>query len=466
MKTFQEFLDEALVASLVKAAARSLLKKKAVTQKVASASVKPSVSKTIKLPSKVTGFQTGRGSKYTYTQKPQSWPQTQRTAAKDPYHPTAPGVKQKSDYTMFTTPDASMTMRQRFVSGSKEPFYKGLPQSTTPRRGRAPVEVWNRYAEKGNRGAIHPGSPITDIQTTTRGSNVGLYGAQRKELRDRVKTGLQRPANIQALKKELGIKSMNSSNSSTTYRNLGAGRKESVKEQRDFFDFITEARRRMKVLRTAHYTSASNKAEILRSGFKDSPSTGTYHPDDRKGIVYTTPSSRVGGDYGYSRVNLRLVNPKMKSTDSPRDFGKNIKRWMSSASDEDINDKKGKPTSAVDQARSAFKKGDKVVRVPNAHGGFTPRPGQAQGSYVMMDKEVANKSIDRTPSRTMKAKGKKRRSQTQPKKKLQTESKARQDNESSRYEDDTYRTTQQKLNDPRLRKLRRFFNREVGRYTV
>lgn len=52
------------------------------------------------------------------------------------------------------------------------------------------------------------------------------------------------------------------------------------------------------------------------------------------------------------------------------------------------------------------------------------------------------------------------------KKKTQTESKAAQDIESSRYEDDVYRTTQQKLADPRLRKLRRFFNREVGRYTV
>jgi hypothetical protein len=181
-----------------------------------------------------------------------------------------------------------------------------------------------------------------------------------------------------------------------------------------FQEFLDEARR-MRVLRTAHYTSASNKDEILRSGFKDSPSTGTYHPDDRKGIVYTTPSSRVGSDYGSSRVNLRLVNPKMKSTDSPRDFGKNIKSWMASASDEDINDKKGKPTSSVDQARSAFKKGEKVVRVPNAHGGFTPRPGQAQGSYVMMDKEVANKSIDKNPPPTMRAKGKRRRTQTQPK---------------------------------------------------
>jgi len=52
------------------------------------------------------------------------------------------------------------------------------------------------------------------------------------------------------------------------------------------------------------------------------------------------------------------------------------------------------------------------------------------------------------------------------KKKTQTESKVRQDIESSKYEDDIYRTTQQKLADPRLRKLRRFFNREVGRYTV
>jgi len=180
-----------------------------------------------------------------------------------------------------------------------------------------------------------------------------------------------------------------------------------------FQEFIDEARR-IRVLRTAHYTSRSDKEKIMKSGFKDLPSTGTYHPDDRKGIVYTTPSSRVGSDYGGSRVNLRLINPKMKSTDSPRDFGKNIKSWMASASIEDINDKKGKPTSAVDQARSAFKKGTKVVRVPNAHGGFTPKPGKAQGSYIMMDKDVANKSIDKNPPPTVKAKDKAKRSKTQP----------------------------------------------------
>ncbi len=183
-----------------------------------------------------------------------------------------------------------------------------------------------------------------------------------------------------------------------------------------FSEFITEARR-MRVLRTAHYTTASNKSEIMRSGFRDSPSTGSYHPDERKDIVYTTPSSRVGSDYSHSRVNLKVVNPKVTSTDSPRDFGKKIKSWMSSASDEDIADKKGKPTSAPDQAKSAFKKGAKIVRVPDAHGGFVPKEGQPRGSYIMMDKETANKSIDRNPQPTMRAKGKTKRSKTQPKRK-------------------------------------------------
>ena len=57
-----------------------------------------------------------------------------------------------------------------------------------------------------------------------------------------------------------------------------------------FSEFLEEAKR-VKVLRTAHYTSASNKENILKSGFTDSPSTGTYHPDDNKTTVYTTPSS-------------------------------------------------------------------------------------------------------------------------------------------------------------------------------
>ncbi len=38
--------------------------------------------------------------------------------------------------------------------------------------------------------------------------------------------------------------------------------------------------------------------------------------------------------------------------------------------------------------------------------------------------------------------------------------------ELTRHEDDSYQTPIQRLQNPRLRKLRRYLNREVGKYTV
>ena len=63
------------------------------------------------------------------------------------------------------------------------------------------------------------------------------------------------------------------------------------------------------------------------------------------------------------------------------------------------------------------KSGAKIVKVPKAHGGFIPREGQPQGSYIMVDKDVANKSIDKNPQPTMRAKGKQRRTKIRPKRK-------------------------------------------------
>jgi len=261
MKTFQQFLDEALASFLVRAAARSLFRNKGLIQQVAKSTVKPattmtanagSVAKTIAKPRAITGFQTARGSRYTYDKKPGSLPQTQRTAAQDPYHPTAPGVKQKSDYTIFTTPQDSMTMRRRFISGSRETRYttfKGLPMQKKPELGQAPVEYWKKYAEKGGQEVIHPGSRITDIQTATPGSGVGLYGAQRKELADRLEKAFKNPQAIPILKKDLGIKpkpelkvtQVPSVASSNPYRNLSVGRRESVKEGKNFAQFMLES---------------------------------------------------------------------------------------------------------------------------------------------------------------------------------------------------------------------------------
>ena len=180
-----------------------------------------------------------------------------------------------------------------------------------------------------------------------------------------------------------------------------------------FLEFIEEAKR-VRVLRTKHYTSPENKKEIMDKGFKDSPSFGTYHPKG-KSVVYTTPSSRVGNDYGTRPVSLRIVNPKTHSTDSPKGYRSKLKSWMRDVSDEDLVKDKNRPTDPRKQARSAIESGKKIVRVPDAH--ENPLRKVPRGSYIMVDKEVANKSIDKNPQPTMRAKDKAKRSKTQPKRK-------------------------------------------------
>ena len=187
-----------------------------------------------------------------------------------------------------------------------------------------------------------------------------------------------------------------------------------IKEGKTFSEFLEEAKR-IKVLRTAHYTSASNKENILKSGFRDSPSTGTYHPDDNKRTVYTTPSSRVGNDYGTRPVSLRIVNPKTHSTDSPKEYRTKNKHWMRTASDADVVSNRNKPIDPRKQSRSAIESGKKIVRVPDAH--ENPMMKVPRGSYIMVDKDVANKSIDENPPPTIRAKDKTKRSNTQPKRK-------------------------------------------------
>ena len=240
MKTYQEFIQEALIQSLIKGAARQAFKNKALKKTIGNVATSK-----IKMPSTTTGFQTARGSKYTFSRKPNSWGTTQRTAVKDPYHPTKAGVKQKSDWTLFTTPDGAYEMKDRWLQGaSRKDFYKGLPLSPNPKKGRAAVEVWNKY-EGGGR-AIHNSNPITDLQTQGGKNTLPLYGQQRKEIRQRVNKALTNRRNRDALKKEIeqGNESSlnnlyqqrnNPSNPNTLenelkglYRGKGVGRKESL----------------------------------------------------------------------------------------------------------------------------------------------------------------------------------------------------------------------------------------------
>jgi len=184
-----------------------------------------------------------------------------------------------------------------------------------------------------------------------------------------------------------------------------------IKEGKTFSEFLEEAKR-IKVLRTAHYTSASNKENILKSGFRDSR-TGTYHPDDNKRTVYTTPSSIVGNDYGNRRVSLSIVNPKTKSTLSPNQYRDRVKELAKNNEGENLMNK-AKKISPIVQSRDSIESGTKIVRVPDAH---RHGAGKVRGSYIMVDKDVANKSIDENPPPTIRAKDKAKRSNTQPKRK-------------------------------------------------
>lgn len=171
-----------------------------------------------------------------------------------------------------------------------------------------------------------------------------------------------------------------------------------------------EEAKRLRVLNLIHSTSRDNKKKIQDSGFKDSPSTGSYGQG-----VYTSPSRRVTRDYGHSDVNLRIVNPKVHSTDSPKDFRSRMKKWITTSSDDDLVKNKNKPVDPRKQAKAAIESGKKVVKVPNAH--ENPTRNVASGSYVIVDRDTANKSIVKNPRPTFRASGKSKRTKTQPKKK-------------------------------------------------
>lgn len=186
---------------------------------------------------------------------------------------------------------------------------------------------------------------------------------------------------------------------------------------KSYSQFIVEAKRRMRVLRTAHYTDSSTQADMLDQGLRSGTrSDGTYH-DKGMNVLYTTPSSRVGADYGGKRVNFKVINPKVTRIDSPKTYGSRFKDWMANASEDDLVNNANRPETPFKQSRSAIRGGAKVINVPDAHGGHDqPKKGN-RGSYVILDKDLANKSIDRNPSPIMRARNKPRRTQTQSKKK-------------------------------------------------
>ena len=189
-----------LFPAVVKATARQLFKSKGLVSKVKRALPSQQV-KQIKLPRTTTGFETARGSRYSFSIKPGEFAKTQRTAVNDPTHPTKAGLKQKSDWTLFTTPNAAFDMKTKWMGGaSRKDFYKGFPAATNPRKGNAAVEVWNNYEGKGR--AMHNSNPITNLRTRGVG-NLSMYPQHRKDLAQRVRRALRNEPDKQTLRREI-----------------------------------------------------------------------------------------------------------------------------------------------------------------------------------------------------------------------------------------------------------------------
>lgn len=243
MKTFSQFLDEALASFLVKAAARSLLRNKTLIKQVAQ--------KTGTLPKKLEYTRLYHG-----TTKPVS-----QQISRSGWRTDANVTRQMTGSGVYTTPQksaAQMYANQRAIQRGESPALRTfrLPTSTfnkvkTQRQQRGEWK-FEKGGQRFNTVQMTPNAANRYDITDKPQSAIDLTSTQKQELRKRISTGFEDPRAIPTLKRELGIKpkpqlkvtQVPSVASSNPYRNLGVGRRESVKEAKTFSEFITEANRR------------------------------------------------------------------------------------------------------------------------------------------------------------------------------------------------------------------------------
>jgi hypothetical protein len=201
-------------------------------------------------------------------------------------------------------------------------------------------------------------------------------------------------------------------------RKLGLTKKDPVTKiqsgivrERTFESFMNEARR-FRTRTLIHSTSRDSKAKIHDKGFTDSQSSGSYGQG-----VYTAPSRRITRDYGHSDVTIRIPAKGVHKVDSQKNYNKKIQHW---AKHSDMNDTDS-PVPPERASKEALKSGAKAVKVPGAHAITNKDKDDPKGSYVILNKDYADKHIVKNPAPTMKNKSGGRITKTQPKKKVQEE---------------------------------------------
>jgi hypothetical protein len=199
MKTYQQFMTEALASSLVKAAARSVMQNAALRNAGKELPKSPTAPKTASF-TKV----------YHGTTKPSS-----QAIDRGGWKTDTNVTRQMQGSGVYTTPQrgaAQMYAKQRSLARGEQPSVRtfNLPTDTfnKVKANRQSAGSWtvNKDGKKFNVVQMSPqGANRYDV-TNKPQSAINLKGSQKADLRNRVNTALQRPANTSALKKQLGFK--------------------------------------------------------------------------------------------------------------------------------------------------------------------------------------------------------------------------------------------------------------------
>ena len=206
MKTYQQFMTEALASSLVKAAARSVMQNAALRNAGKALSKSPTAPKTASF-TKV----------YHGTTKPAS-----QAIDKGGWKTDTNVTRQMQGSGVYTTPQrgaAQMYAKDRSLVRGEKPAVRtfNLPTDkfNAVKANRQSSGSWtlNKGGNKFNVVQMSPKAANKYDVTNKPQSAINLKGSQKADLRNRVNTALQRPANTSALKRQLGLKVKGGGNS-------------------------------------------------------------------------------------------------------------------------------------------------------------------------------------------------------------------------------------------------------------
>jgi len=374
MKTFSEFLEEALISSLIKAAARQFVKSKVLQKaipKVKTIPMRnhwtnkaiPSLPVPSNAPEKLDYQKLYHG-----TTKPAS-----QAISKDGWKTDVNVSQQKRGAGVYVTPDKNTAIgyaADKVRQTGETPDWNNI----SIRRFNMPKNV---YDDAMKRQVQNPDdwANISQVKQVTMkpsyankiditdkpNSAIDFTNSQRDEIKRRVAAGLKNKANQDQINRELGINP--------------------IKEQKTFSQFLEEATKIISLKTFHHGSDEESVKSIKRKGPKPSPqgSEGPGH--------YVTPDREKAEKYAEFTSKQRNKKPAVVSY---------------SVSTQSIQKTSDIPKGLTSKPKTSAEK---------------PVVQNTRTGHVAMDADYANKRMIRNPQPIMRTSDKPKRTKTQPKRK-------------------------------------------------